>query len=197
MRRSQLNIKIPEEILKSIKKQAIQSGKTLTEHIVNLIVSSLDDETLEQSSGESVVALQDLSKRLVVIESEIQNFNYIKGGLTQFTDQEAIHCTDFIRGVFEKTINLKGFKNKKKAFSELLEHITTYQELNDMYSLRLKEVILIEDSDPFTAKELNDLSHGDKCKCPIRFGLINWTGKANIPSQQEICDKGAALLNTF
>ena len=47
---------------------------------------------------------------------------------------------------------------------------------------------------PWTGKELNELTAGDKCNCSIRKGLINWTGKTECPSQQEICDKGEELL---
>ena len=45
-----------------------------------------------------------------------------------------------------------------------------------------------------SGKELNDLVGDDKCNCPIRKGLINWTGITDCPSQQEICDKGEKLL---
>ena len=43
-------------------------------------------------------------------------------------------------------------------------------------------------------KELNDLVGDEKCNCTIRKGLVNWTGRFDCPSQQEICDKGEKLL---
>ena len=197
MRRSQLNIKLPEELLKSVKRQAMRSGLSLTEHIVNLITSSLEDDGIEKSEQESILVLRELSERVSIVESAIKNSNYLNIELTPFTDQEAINCTNFMRGVFNKTIEIKGFKSKKQAFSDFCRHLTHYPSLNEFSVLRLKEVMLMDDPDPWTGKELNDLSEGDKCKCPIRFGLINWTGKNNVPSQQEICDKGEALLNSF
>ena len=50
-----------------------------------------------------------------------------------------------------------------------------------------------DNPDPWTGKELNDLAD-DKCNCPIRKALIDWTGQVDFPSQQEICDKGNLLL---
>ena len=54
--------------------------------------------------------------------------------------------------------------------------------------------MLSDSATPFTGKELNELADSNKCNCPIRFGLINWSGKIDCPSQQEICDKGEKLL---
>tara|TARA_Y100001968_G_scaffold292421_1_gene297602 strand:- start:268 stop:576 length:309 start_codon:yes stop_codon:yes gene_type:complete len=102
-----------------------------------------------------------------------------------------------MRGVFQKTYNEKGFNSKKVAFLDFCQHVRGYQEWNEVLSLRLKEVMLMDDPDPFTGKELNDLCKGNKCNCPIRFGLINWTGLTEVPSQQEICDKGDELVNSL
>ena len=54
------------------------------------------------------------------------------------------------------------------------------------------------------AKELNKLTLGIECPCPILTGQVNWINgnntdqcsccNLNFPSQQEICDKGAKLL---
>ena len=57
--------------------------------------------------------------------------------------------------------------------------------------------MLSENATPWTGEELNDLTGDDKCNCPIRKGLINWTGKKECPSQQEICDKGEELVPLF
>ena len=62
---------------------------------------------------------------------------------------------------------------------------------------RLKEIILSDKPSPWTGEELNELTGKDKCNCLIRKGLINWTGKTECPSQQEICDKGEELLSLF
>ena len=75
-----------------------------------------------------------------------------------------------------------------------MDNINDYVQLSDLSRSRLEEIMLSDNPIPFTGKELNDLSCNVKCNCPIRKGLINWTGNINIPSQQEICDRGENLL---
>ena len=43
MIKSQFNIKISKDLLTSVKRQAIKSGKSLTEHITDLVKKSLDE----------------------------------------------------------------------------------------------------------------------------------------------------------
>ena len=77
---------------------------------------------------------------------------------------------------------------------ELISHINSYVQLNKFFTNRLEEIMLSDNATPWTGKELNKLSDSNKCNCPIRFGLVNWTGRFDCPSQQEICDKGEKLL---
>ena len=48
MTKSQFNIKISKDLLIRVKRQAMMSGKSLTEHITDLVVNSLsnDDNTI-------------------------------------------------------------------------------------------------------------------------------------------------------
>ena len=98
-----------------------------------------------------------------------------------------------------------GFSNRKDAFEELNTHIKCFSQWNKFYSLRLKEVLFIDDYDAFSSSELNQLSQGKVCSSPIRTGIINWISGAekgeecscadlNFPSIQEICEKGAVLV---
>lgn len=196
MVKSQLNIKLPENLLKRVKRQAMMNGNTLTDHIVNLITESLEEQIIEKTNLKtSDYMLAQILQRLSRVESAIQNYDYLNEGLTPFTDLEAIKCSEFMRELFLRTVDEKGYSSKKKAFSDLCRHLDCYEKWNTELTMRLKEVMLMEDPEPFTGNELNDLSSGDKCNCPIRFGLINWSGSFNVPSQQEICDKGVELLN--
>ena len=43
MTKSQFNIKISKDLLTSVKRQAIKSGKSLTEHITDLVKKSLEE----------------------------------------------------------------------------------------------------------------------------------------------------------
>ena len=69
--------------------------------------------------------------------------------------------------------------------------------MKNYYYDRLREIILSDKPIPWTGEELNELTGDDKCNCPIRKGLINWTGTKGFPSQQEICDKGEQLISLF
>ncbi len=198
MTRSQLNIKLSVDLLKKIKRQAMMSGKSLTEHITDLITRSIDGQTFDKYDLEAASRIDLLVERLSMVESTLQNYGYLNDQkLTPFTDLEAVNCTNFMRGVFQKTYNEKGFNSKKVAFLDFCQHVRGYEKWNEALSLRLREVMLMDDPDPFTGKELNDLSKGNKCNCPIRFGLISWTGLTEVPSQQEICDKGDELINSL
>ena len=47
MTRSQFNIKISKDLLVKVKRQAMMSGKTLTEHITDLVTNSLSDDAIQ------------------------------------------------------------------------------------------------------------------------------------------------------
>ena len=49
MTKSQFNIKIPKDLLIRIKRQAMMSGKSLTEHITDLITYSLSDNNIQNT----------------------------------------------------------------------------------------------------------------------------------------------------
>ena len=104
-----------------------------------------------------------------------------------------------MRGLFCKELQKRKINNKdkEKSFYDLYEHIKIYKQFSKSFSARLREIMLKDNPIPWSAEELNDLTNQDKCNCSIRKGLINWTGKIDFPSQQEICDKGEELLALF
>ena len=60
----------------------------------------------------------------------------------------------------EITWGVKFISNTKflqEAFNELLTHIETSKQWNDIYTMRLKEVLLDVSATPFKAEELNDM----------------------------------------
>ena len=89
--------------------------------------------------------------------------------------------------------------------TDLISHSQYFEQWNDRYTLRLKESLFIEHGDPFSHNEMNLLTKGKECPCPIRTGLINWINNANpgqcccsdksFPSQQTICEKGSKLVD--
>ena len=197
MTKSQFNIKISKDLLIRVKRQAMMSGKSLTEHITDLVTNSLSDDDIQNTHLYSVDKIKDLEKRLLSLESTVRNREYLSQKLKPFTNSEALNSTKFMRGVFYKELQKRNFDNKSEAFEDFLKSLQVYDELNKSFSDRLKEIMLSDKPSPWTGEELNELTGKDKCNCLIRKGLINWTGKTDCPSQQEICDKGEELLSLF
>ena len=197
MTKSQFNIKISKDLLIRIKRQAMMSGKTLTEHISDLITNSLSENDIQNIDLSSVNKIKDLERRLLSLESIVSNREYLSQKLKPFTNSEAINCTKFMRAVFEKELEKRNYKDKSDAFDDFLQSVQVYDGLNKSFSDRLKEIMLSDKPSPWTGRELNELTGEDKCNCSIRKGLIHWTGKIECPSQQEICDKGEELLTLF
>ena len=197
MTKSQFNIKISKDLLIQFKRQAMMSGKSLTEHITDLITNSLSNNDDKNTFFSSEDRLKDLEVRLLNLESIVSNREYLNQNLKPFTNSEAINCTKFMRGIFYKELEKRNYDDKLQAFDDFLKSIKVFEELNNSFSDRLKEIMLSEKPSPWTGKELNELTGANKCNCSIRKGLINWTGHKELPSQQEICDRGEELLSLF
>ena len=197
MTKSQFNIKISKDLLIKVKRQAMMSGKSLTEHITDLVTKSLSDNDIQNIDLSSVNKIEDLEKRLLSLESIVTNREYLSQKLKPFTNSEAINCTKFMRAVFDKELEKRNYDDKSDAFDDFFKSVQVYDGLNKSFSDRLKEIMLSDKPSPWTGRELNELTGEDKCNCSIRKGLIHWTGKTECPSQQEICDKGEELLPLF
>ena len=197
MTKSQFNIKISKDLLIKVKRQAMMSGKSLTEHITDLVTKSLSDNDIQNIDLSSVNKIEDLEKRLLSLESIVTNREYLSQKLKPFTNSEAINCTKFMRAVFDKELEKRNYDDKYEAFDDFLQSVQVFDGLNKLFSDRLKEIMLSDKPSPWTGRELNELTGEDKCNCSIRKGLIRWTGKTECPSQQEICDKGEELLPLF
>ena len=190
MSKSQFNIKISKDLLTSVKRQAIKSGKSLTEHITDLVKKSLD----ENDDIDGLKKIKDFERRLILLESTVSNREYLCEDLKPFSNLEALNCTKFMRGFFDKEVEKRELVDKNRALIDLISHINSYVQLNKFFTDRLEEIMLSDNATPWTGKELNKLSDSNKCNCPIRFGLVDWTGRFDCPSQQEICEKGEKLL---
>ena len=195
MTKSQFNIKISKDLLTRVKRQATMSGKSLTEHITDLVTKSLSESYLQSNDMHAHSEIMNFEDRLLNIESIVSNREYLSEKFLPFTNSEAINCTKFMRGLFEQELKKNKYKNKKEAFNDLNNHVKKYScKSKNKLLERFESIILSEDPEGWTGAELNELAGGIKCNCPIRKGLINWTGKIDCPSQQEICDKGESLL---
>tara|TARA_Y100001968_G_scaffold325776_1_gene367619 strand:+ start:607 stop:1131 length:525 start_codon:yes stop_codon:yes gene_type:complete len=171
------------------------SGKSLTEHITDLVTKSLYEHEKKNTDFYSDNKINDLQERILTIESIVSNREYVSKELKPFNDSEAINCTKYMKGLFDKELQKRNFVDKKTAFDDFLFHLEAYIHSNNFPSDRLREIMINDKPIPWTGKELNDLTLDSKCNCPIRKALIKWTGKTDFPSQQEICDKGEKLLS--
>ena len=138
MTKSQFNIKISKDLLIRIKRQAMMSGKTLTEHITDLVTNSLNDNYSQNTHSSLVDQIKGLEKRLLSLESIVRNREYLSQKLKPFTNSEAINCTNFMRGVFDKELEKRNFDNKSEAFDDFLKSVQVYNQLNKSLSDRLK-----------------------------------------------------------
>ena len=199
MIKSQFNIKISKDLLIKVKRQAMMSGKSLTEHITDLVTNSLsqNENDIQNNDFPSVDKIKDLEKRLLSLESIVRNREYLSQKFKPFTNLEAINCTKFMRAVFYKELEKRNYVDKYEAFDDFLLSVKAFDKLNKFFSYRLREIMLSDKPAPWTGKELNELSGDDKCNCSIRKGIINWTGITECPSQQEICEKGEELIHLF
>ena len=200
MARTQLNINIDPQLMVKLKQNAIKSGKTISEFVVNAITKEVNNAFIDRSLEDR---LSSVEQRI----SSLENSSSIASGkkkITPFTDIEAKNCNEFIKGVFQEEVKRKKYKSDKDAWNDLIGYIDCFEHWNDIYTLRLKEVLFIKDGDLLTSSEMNSFTHSKTCPCPIRTGLINWINNAEkgqlscsdegYPSQQTICDKGAKLL---
>ena len=86
MTKSQFNIKISKDLLYKVKRQAMMSGKSLTEHITELVTKSLSDEGFQSSNNSPKDRLNEIENRLLRIESKVSNFAYLSPAIKPFTN---------------------------------------------------------------------------------------------------------------
>ena len=73
MTKSQFNIKISKDLLIRVKRQAMMSGKSLTEHITDLIRKSLNESNLENPNLDYLNRIEEIEERLLLLESLVGN----------------------------------------------------------------------------------------------------------------------------
>jgi len=184
MTRTQLNIKIPEELLEKLKHQAKSKGITVTQHLINLVNSSL----CVDSEITTMPELDSINTRLKIIEDKLEIISEKTFKDTPFTELEAINLSNFIKSIFNKTIKAKGFINKKESWSNYLSTNLLSNEISKIFILRLKEIVLFDDPDMFTVEELNYIAFEQNKLDEILNSLFVWSEIKAPPSLQTICN---------
>ncbi len=200
MGRSQLNINIDPLLLKKLKEEAMKSGKTISNFVSDAISREVEHTFTRITLEARVSAIEERLKSLEVIDRKL----FVDKKITPFTKREAENCNKFIQAIFQEETKRKKYQSSKDAWNDLIGYIDCFDQWNEFYTLRLKEVLFISNGDFLTSDEMNSLTNGKICPCPIRTGLIRWIndlekGKcscsdSSFPSQQAICNKGPKLL---
>ena len=194
-KRSQLNVILDPALLAKVKSDARHKGLTISEYIACLV--SADQSEINENENE----IKSLSNRLLKVESHIDNLKTnCPGQLTSkslkpFTKEESVNCTKFMRAVFKKIIKDRKLKSSSIGWNDFLSHVQKLDSWDSFLTYRLKEVLLYEDPEPWSADELNRLTKEKNCPCPIRDALISWSKMKNIPDQQTICEEGEKLVS--
>ena len=184
MARTQLNIKIPEELLEKLKHQARSSGTTVTQHIIDLVKSSLNIDSVISPSEQ----LDSINQRLKLVESRLEDISIDPHKKTSFTEIEAVNLSNYLKLKFNQNIKKKCLASKKEGW---LEYISNNVCTNQIILLRLKEIFLNDDPDLFTVDELNNLLFAEEDDLDqILKSFFDWIDIKNPPSLSNICIKG-------
>ena len=159
--RTQLNINIDPALLLRLKAEAIKSGKTLTDFVV------------EQLNKTPTKQLEDnqLEKRLLRIERalmlEEQSPKQEKSIGTIFTDEGAKKYGDVAREIFESNLIKKGLSTSA-GLKEVDQHLRKYPHSNP----ELVFQILLGSHDLTGLEMTMAYRHGS---CAMRSALNDWT----------------------
>jgi len=201
MKRTQLNINIDPDLLKEIKASARKSGKSLVEYVNDLFRNHLHNDV----SGDMEIRLSNYEKRLKFIEENILLDIKKNKKISNFTPLEAENFNDFVKAIFKKELKRKQYNSPTDAWHELVSHLNCFDKWDERCSLRLKEILFIDDGDALNSDEMNSLKESEMCPSPIRTGIINWINNSekgqcccsnsDFPSEKLIREKGSRLIS--
>ena len=187
--------------LKEIKTSARKEGKSLVEYVNDFFKKHLNND----ASDDLEIRLSSHENRLKLIEENIGLAIKQKKKLSDFTPQEAANFNDFVKAIFEKQVKRKKYNSTKDACDDLISHLNCFDKWNERCSLRLKEILFIDQGDSLDCDEMNSLKDSRMCPSPLRTGIINWINNSekgkcscsnsNFPSEQIIRAKGADLIS--
>ncbi len=202
MARTQLNINIDPGLLTSLKQEAIRSGQTLTQFVSAIISKEISQQATNlPHSNLNEDRLNQLEERVNILQSQL---GFLQDRNKQLSEQDAQNISDFIREAFYKISRIKGIEIRSEAFNSLIEHLSCFDTWNDIFTLRLKEVLFMEDGDPLRVSELNDLNKSTQCGFILRTAFINWINTEvndcscsdlRFPTEDQICNYGPKVVD--
>ena len=200
MKRTQLNVSLDPQLLEKIKEAAKISGKSLVEFVSDCFKSQLGEISCDSIDSRFI----KIEERLQTIEEHIASLGYQSQNTQKLTSQEIQKFHQFIKAIFKKESERKGYRSTQAAWDDFINHLSCFNQWDEKFSFRLKESLLIDHSDPLNSDEIESLKKGDVCPYPIRTGIINWINNSakgkcccsdlNFPSQETIYQKGSLLV---
>tara|TARA_B100000131_G_C17943553_1_gene543373 strand:- start:272 stop:838 length:567 start_codon:yes stop_codon:yes gene_type:complete len=162
--RTQLNINIDPQLLVKLKSEAIKSGKTLTDFVVEQL-----KKTSEKSSESSLEErLLRIEKILFLNEDSPEDSQKLAKKIgTIFTDQGAKLYGEIARSEFESHVKKMGL-TIPEALQELANHLKNYPYSNPELIFQ----ILLGTHNLTGLEMTNAYRHGS---CAMRSALNDWT----------------------
>ena len=154
--RSQLNVLLEPSLLAKVKRDARKKGYTISEYISKLISqepSEVDNDELKLL----INRVSNLEEDIYSVKSNCPGQSN-KKKIRPFTKEESINCTNFMRLIFKKVIEQKKIKSQIAAWNDFLPHVQKFDSWTSLLTIRLKEVLLYEEPEPFASNELNTLT---------------------------------------
>ena len=107
MKRTQLNVSIDPKLLEKIKESARISGKSLVGFVSDCFVNQIENLPVESIDSRFKVVEQ----RLQSIEKKLDFPVYQNQSNTSVTPQELKNFNEFIKAVFRKEVQRKGYRS--------------------------------------------------------------------------------------
>ena len=106
MKRTQLNVSIDPKLLERIKESARISGKSLVGFVSDCFINQIENIPVESIESR----FESIEQRLQSIEKKIELPVLQSNKTSTFTSQELNNFNEFIKAVFKKETQRKGYK---------------------------------------------------------------------------------------
>ena len=182
--RTQLNVNINAELLKTLKQNAIKSGMTLTNYVTQLIKVYVSKENIAEESDHVSTRIENVEYQLHKINEKLLELtksntsihtskkrDYKK--ITGFSEEGAKACNDAVIKYFEEEITNRNI-SLQEAVIEITPHIQSSFDIK-YWSKVLK--MFSEKNININAKEMYDIYTESGNKCPICDMFYKWSGK--------------------
>ncbi len=162
--RTQLNINIDPQLLLKLKSEAIKSGKTLTDFVIEQLTNHPKKSIGKGSLEERLLRIE----RLLNLDNNEPKEKNVIGAI--FSDNGAKKYGEVAKAIFESHIKKKGI-DVQSGLIELSDHLKNYPHSNP----ELVFHILLGEHDLTGLEMTKAYRHGS---CTMREALNDWTNSS-------------------